>query len=102
MKLLVTGASGFVGKNFIKTYGNKYQIYAIVRESSNVSEIAKYCEIFCYDGKVNNLKNYLNSIFATGGGRELKIKTALQNLQNQILASYTSPQNISHHTHQTI
>lgn len=68
MKLLLTGASGFVGRNFIKTYGDKYQIYAIVREKSNTSEIEKYCEIFRYDGKIENLKNYLNDIFTDGGG----------------------------------
>lgn len=72
MKLLVTGASGFVGRNFIKTYGNKYQIYTIVRENSNVNEIEKYCKIFRYDGKIENLKNYLNSIFANVGGGEGK------------------------------
>lgn len=72
MRLLVTGASGFVGRNFIKTYGNKYQIYAIVRKNSNINEIEKYCKIFRYDGKIENLKNYLNSIFANWGGAKAK------------------------------
>ncbi|EAH4472470.1 NAD(P)-dependent oxidoreductase, partial [Campylobacter coli] len=36
MKILLTGATGFIGTNFILQLYNKYEIIALVRKSSNV------------------------------------------------------------------
>ncbi|HEB8053482.1 TPA: NAD(P)-dependent oxidoreductase, partial [Campylobacter coli] len=61
MKILLTGATGFIGTNFILQLYNKYEIIALVRKSSNVNKIKDYCKIYYYDGNFNkifhNLKN---------------------------------------------
>lgn len=68
MKLLVTGASGFVGRNFIKTYSEKYHIYAIVREHSDIKDLQDYCEIFRHSNDITKLKDYLSGTLIGGGG----------------------------------
>lgn len=57
MKILLTGASGFVGTNFILELHNKYDIVALVRESSDISKIEKYCKVYRYDGNIESLMN---------------------------------------------
>lgn len=39
--LLITGATGFVGFNFIKDYSTQFKIFIIVRKSSNTSALKK-------------------------------------------------------------
>lgn len=39
MTILVTGATGYIGREFIKAFHNKYDIVAIVRESSETIQI---------------------------------------------------------------
>ncbi|EHF7938931.1 NAD-dependent epimerase/dehydratase family protein, partial [Campylobacter coli] len=53
MKILLTGATGFIGTNFILQLYNKYEIIALVRKSSNVNKIKDYCKIYYYDGNFN-------------------------------------------------
>lgn len=48
-KILLTGASGFIGQNFIKQLGNKFQITALVRPHSNITKLNQ-CQIFHFDG----------------------------------------------------
>ncbi|PAF47034.1 hypothetical protein BKH46_04755 [Helicobacter sp. 12S02634-8] len=55
MKLLLTGASGFVGSNFIAKWHQKYQITAIVRPSSEHKIPKNSCKIFVYDGEIESL-----------------------------------------------
>lgn len=46
LKLLVTGATGFVGTNFILKLHNLHQITALVRAESDTSMIEKHCSIY--------------------------------------------------------
>lgn len=55
MRLLVTGATGFVGTNFIQRMHKKYDITAIVRQTSNISKIENYCKFYIYDNNLDNL-----------------------------------------------
>ena len=61
IKIIVTGATGFVGSNLVKFLLNKeFEIAVIVREDSNLSNlegIINDIEIYCYD---NNLKNLIS------------------------------------------
>ncbi|EAI1353343.1 SDR family oxidoreductase, partial [Campylobacter jejuni] len=42
MTILLTGATGFIGTNFILQLYKKYNIIALVRKSSNISRIEKF------------------------------------------------------------
>lgn len=56
MKILVTGATGFIGKNLVsKLADNDHEIFAIVRENGDTSCIDKGVEIYPYNGDVNTL-----------------------------------------------
>ncbi|WP_202392293.1 NAD-dependent epimerase/dehydratase family protein [Helicobacter saguini] len=59
IKLLITGASGFIGSNFIKTMHEKYDITALVRESSNVDSIKNYAKIYIYNRNIESLSKFL-------------------------------------------
>lgn len=41
MKILVTGATGFIGRELIKKLQNKFSIIALVRDSSDINELEK-------------------------------------------------------------
>lgn len=58
LKLLVTGATGFVGTNFILQLHKKYKITALVRKTSNTTKIQDHCDIYCYDGNIEKLIEY--------------------------------------------
>ena len=59
MKILVTGATGFIGQNLISLLLDKnYDIHCIVRQNSNISKIDKRAEIFKYDTNIDNLIEY--------------------------------------------
>jgi nucleoside-diphosphate-sugar epimerase len=59
MKILVTGATGFIGQNLIKLLLDKdYEIHCIVRINSNISSIDKRAIIFKYDGNIDSLLEY--------------------------------------------
>ncbi|PAF48848.1 hypothetical protein BKH41_04260 [Helicobacter sp. 12S02232-10] len=55
MKLLITGATGFVGTNFVLKLHQKYNITALLRPHSNQKAIQDYCKIHRYDGNIENL-----------------------------------------------
>jgi len=59
MKIAVTGATGFIGENLLKILlDKKYDIYAIVRVTSSISEVDKRAHFFHYDGNVDNLLKF--------------------------------------------
>jgi len=59
MKILITGATGFIGQNLIRSLLSKnYDIYCIVRESSDISNIDSRVSIFKYDEKVDSLIDF--------------------------------------------
>ncbi|EAL5456088.1 NAD(P)-dependent oxidoreductase, partial [Campylobacter coli] len=42
MKILLTGATGFIGINFVLRLYKKYEIIALVRKTSNIEKIKGY------------------------------------------------------------
>lgn len=66
MKILITGATGYIGSNLIKRLLNtQNEIYTIVRPSSKlnfINEIINKIDIFEYDKNIKNLTNYFNEI----------------------------------------
>lgn len=59
MKILLTGATGFIGTNFILQLYKKYEIIALVRKSSNTSKIEQFCKVFYYERDMQKLSNFL-------------------------------------------
>jgi nucleoside-diphosphate-sugar epimerase len=63
-KVIVTGASGFVGSNLVKYLLHKeFQISVIVREDSdlsNLEDIINQIEVFRYDNNLENLIRFFN------------------------------------------
>jgi len=56
MKILVTGATGFIGQNLVSSLvDNNYTVYAIVREHSKLSKIDSRINIFRYNGNIESL-----------------------------------------------
>ena len=43
--LVITGASGFIGRNFIEAYKDDYQIYAIARRNQNEVGVSRHKNI---------------------------------------------------------
>jgi len=60
IKILLTGATGFIGTNFVLRLHQKYEIIALVRPTSNTNKIEKYCEIYRYDDDFKCLENLFN------------------------------------------
>ncbi|MCV3446515.1 NAD-dependent epimerase/dehydratase family protein [Campylobacter lari] len=57
MKILLTGATGFIGVNFVLQFYKKYEIIALVRRTSNVEKIKDYCKIYYYDGDISSIED---------------------------------------------
>ncbi|HEB9432626.1 TPA: NAD-dependent epimerase/dehydratase family protein [Campylobacter coli] len=57
MKILLTGATGFIGVNFVLQLHSKYDIIALVRKSSNINKIKNYCKIYYYDGDIDSIED---------------------------------------------
>lgn len=61
MKILVTGATGFIGQNLIALLVNKnYDVHCIIRENSDVTKINSKTKIFKYDGNIDSLIEYFD------------------------------------------
>jgi nucleoside-diphosphate-sugar epimerase len=56
MKILVTGATGFIGKNLVHTLESKYEIHVLGRPSSDISN---FKHTFCFDDNISALHTYL-------------------------------------------
>ncbi|MWV68090.1 NAD-dependent epimerase/dehydratase family protein [Helicobacter saguini] len=61
LKILITGASGFVGSNIVKKLHKKYDFFALVREKSKVDSIKQYCKIYRYSGDLNALCEFVKT-----------------------------------------
>lgn len=59
MVILVTGATGYIGREFIKAFQNNYEIIALVRKSSDISQLES---LNCIVSKFDNYED-INSIF---------------------------------------
>lgn len=61
MKILVTGATGFIGQNLVKVLLDKnYEVHCIVRTASNTSNMSQKVTIFKYDENISSLIDYFN------------------------------------------
>lgn len=61
MKILVTGATGFIGQNLVKVLLSKnYEVHCIVRADSNTSNMNQNIATFKYDENIGSLINYFN------------------------------------------
>jgi len=58
MKVLITGATGFIGKSLSNKLAEKYEIYALVRQDSNTSMLNKNINIFTYNGNIESLISF--------------------------------------------
>ena len=59
MKILVTGATGFIGQNLVKILlENKFEVHCIVRNNSDISNMNNLVNVFKYDEDINNLMEY--------------------------------------------
>lgn len=62
MKILITGATGFIGQNLVELLLNKgYEIHCIIRNNSNILNIDNRAKIFKYDEKIDVLLNYFET-----------------------------------------
>lgn len=61
LKLLITGATGFVGTHFTQKLYDKYDITAIVRSTSNVEKIQDYCTLYVHNGNMQDLLEFCSS-----------------------------------------
>ncbi|MDR3217840.1 MAG: NAD(P)-dependent oxidoreductase [Dysgonamonadaceae bacterium] len=56
MKILITGATGFIGKNLIDALEGEHEIHVLVRPSS---DMANFARIFCFEDNIPALHSYL-------------------------------------------
>lgn len=69
-KIVITGASGFIGKNLINNYKENNKIFAIARRSSTEAEIPFHINIHWIQwdiARTENLKDIINLIKSKGG-----------------------------------
>ena len=60
LKILLTGATGFIGTNFVLRLHQKYEIIALVRENSDISKIKDKCELYIYKNDSKGLESLFN------------------------------------------
>lgn len=61
MKILVTGATGFIGQNLVKVLlDKKYEVHCVVRANSDTSNINQKVKVFKYDENIDSLIEYFN------------------------------------------
>lgn len=59
MKILVTGATGFIGRHLVRSLlDKKYNVHCIVRPNSDISVIDERANIFKHNGKIESLIEY--------------------------------------------
>ncbi|MWV68076.1 NAD-dependent epimerase/dehydratase family protein [Helicobacter saguini] len=59
-KVLLSGATGFIGTNFILQMYKKYDITALVRATSNTAKIESFCNIYIYNMQENVVYQHNN------------------------------------------
>lgn len=59
MKILVTGGTGFIGKNLIQLLLEKdYSVHCMIRQGSDYSVIDPRAEVFIYNSKIDTMVEY--------------------------------------------
>jgi nucleoside-diphosphate-sugar epimerase len=62
MKLLITGATGFIGQNLIKNLmSHNINIHIVVRQNSDISNFSENISVFKYDEKIDSLIYYFEN-----------------------------------------
>lgn len=61
--ILITGGSGFIGSNLIKTLSKSYNIIAILRYNSDSSTIESFCQIYRYKDTTDLLEQLKDKEF---------------------------------------
>ncbi|MBU0631305.1 NAD(P)-dependent oxidoreductase [bacterium] len=62
MKILVSGASGFIGQNLVKLLlDSGYEIHTILRKESDISRIDTRANLFIYDDNINSFLEYFQN-----------------------------------------
>jgi nucleoside-diphosphate-sugar epimerase len=56
MKILITGATGFIGRHLVNALKNKHEIHVLVRPSTNVNDFE---HTFCFEDNIAELHTYL-------------------------------------------
>lgn len=58
MNILITGATGFVGRNLIRKLKENNNIFLLVRRQTNLNEMSEY-KSFIFEDNISDLKKYL-------------------------------------------
>lgn len=77
-RLILTGASGFIGRNFVETYIEEFEIFAIARRSQSEVDIPRHKNIHWFLADIAH-QNSINKIFSeiqAGGGADYLIHLA--------------------------
>lgn len=62
MRILVTGATGFIGQNLIKSLANQdHSLTVIVRNNSDTTFIDPRAEVFYYSGNISELETFFRN-----------------------------------------
>ena len=60
MKLLLSGATGFIGQNLSKKLlAENHDVYAIVRPKTKLDSFGKRIKVFIYDGNIIKLISFM-------------------------------------------
>ena len=68
--IIVTGASGFIGRNFIETTVENFKLFCIARRSQKEAGIAEHPNIHWIQadiGRINNIEDFSQEILLLGG-----------------------------------
>lgn len=60
MRILLTGATGFVGKHLYARMAGEHELHLLVRPSTDYSALSP-CHVCCFQGDVERLADYLRS-----------------------------------------
>ena len=58
MKVVVTGATGFIGKNLVNSLVQYYDVYIIARKDSDISQIDSKAHVYEYTGSIDELMDF--------------------------------------------
>lgn len=60
MKILITGATGFIGRHLFSALTRQHEVYVLTRESSDISALAP-SHVYVFTGDVEHLQRYIEA-----------------------------------------